>query len=51
MVIGKKTKRKPIRFKPLKQKPLPGAKKRRKVAKRAVKRIKKAFPLATKPLR
>lgn len=34
----------------IKQKPLRGSKKRRKVQKRVVKRIKRAFPLATSAL-
>lgn len=44
-MVGKK-----FRLKPLKQKPLPGGKRRRKIAKRVRKRIKKAFPLATSVL-
>ncbi len=40
-----------IKFKPLKQKPLPGRKKRLKIARKVRKRLKKAFPIATLPLR
>ncbi len=39
------------RLRILKQKPLPGGKKRRKVARKAIRRIEKAFPVATLPLR
>lgn len=34
----------------IKQKPLPGAKRRRRIQKKVIKRIKKVFPLATTPL-
>ena len=34
----------------IKQKPLPGARRRRKFQKKVIKKLKKVFPLATSPL-